>query len=171
MKNLSLSLILCLSLILGGCTTDQRLTTLEASIAASTVLFKTLQGSDPAHAAIYNDLVQATQNLPLAFEQTKEELATIDLDPIKYLKIAGYFSPTLTSISNLSPQAKVYADAVSQTILAFLAAINPPALGGNVSARRVGNEGVGVSYKLPAKVSKAIEKLSQLAPKPQGAPR
>lgn len=117
-------LIFCLAF--GGCTSNQVLVTLEASVAATEVLVASLAASgkiDPNTAA---QIENAIVGLPVAFQGTSTELATTDPPGVKYAKIALLYAPTLTALNALPPTARAYASAVVAAIQSFLHAIQPP---------------------------------------------
>lgn len=117
-------LVLCLAL--GGCSSNQILITLEASVAAAEVLVASLAASgkiDPNTAA---QIENAIVGLPVAFQGTSAELATTDAPGIKYAKIVALYLPTLNALDALPPTARAYASAVMAAIQSFLRAIQPP---------------------------------------------
>ena len=129
---LALSILLVLTLALGGCATKQPapptppapsdpLTALEASIAGveMTVALMTTGGVIPT--AIALGIENALAPMPQIYSQTMMELATADSTAVKALKIENLYQPVLVSLGALPPAAQVYVVAISAGIRAFLA--------------------------------------------------
>ncbi len=71
MKHRLISIILAIGLLAPmACTNNQKLATLEASLAATQVLLVTLEAQDPSHSELYGAISLAISGLPQAFQKT-----------------------------------------------------------------------------------------------------
>ena len=106
--------------MLAGCSQNQVLATLEASVAATEVVVEALavSGRIPPEAAAA--IEGAIAQLPDAYKQTTAELTSTDAAGVKAVKIAGYYAATLTALQGVPDSAKVYASAIADSISAFL---------------------------------------------------
>ncbi len=115
-------LVLCLAL--GGCSSNQILITLEASVAAAEVLVNTLPNIPPDVRA---NVSAAVAELPQAFQLTARELDSTDSAGVKAAKITAYYADTLVRLKALPPAAQIYAVPIVNAINAFLKALYPVA--------------------------------------------
>jgi hypothetical protein len=109
--------------LMAGCSENQVLVTLEASVAATEVLVGSLAiaGEIPPQTAV--EITGAIAQLPAAFRQTAAELASADADAVKAVTIAGYYAGTLAALQALPEDAKVYAAMIAGSIEAFLSTL------------------------------------------------
>lgn len=112
-------------LTLAGCTQDQVLASLEASVAATETLVATLQASGKISPTTASEIENAVAGLPAAFRETTAELASSDSTAAKSAKIAGYYASTIVALQTLPPDAQAYASAISASIQAFLTSLTP----------------------------------------------
>ena len=105
---------------LTGCTQNQILATLEASVAATETLVSALQAGGKIDPTVASAIEGAVAGLPAAFQETAAELASADVQALKAAKIAGYYASTEAALRALPPAAQVYASAISASIDAFL---------------------------------------------------
>jgi hypothetical protein len=127
MKLRLLALVVFAALV--GCTSNQVLVTLEASVAATETLVASLAANGEIPAETAYEISTAIAGLPTAFQQTKAELDTTDSAALKSTKIALLYIPTLQAIDSLPPGARAYAVAISAAIQSFLKAITPATTG------------------------------------------
>jgi hypothetical protein len=126
MKTLPLKLtaVALAALMLVGCTPNQILVTLEASVAAAEVLVATLPNIPPEVRA---QVTAALVELPDAFQETSSELATTDAAGVKFAKITVFYAGTLLKLKALPAAAQPYVSAIVNAINSFLRALAPPA--------------------------------------------
>jgi len=120
-----LKIVALAMVVLVGCTQDQVLASLEASVAATEALVATLQASGKISPAIASEIENAVAGLPSAFRETTAELASSDSTATKSAKIAGYYASTIAALQTLPPDAQAYASAISASIRAFLSGLMP----------------------------------------------
>ncbi len=106
-----------------GCTQNQILATLEASVAATETLVAALQVAGKIDPSIANEIENAIASLPAAFRETASELSSMDAEAAKAAKIASYYATTVAALQVLPPEAQTYASAISASIHAFLAGL------------------------------------------------
>ena len=132
--------------LLAGCTQEQVLTSLEASVAATETLVATLEAAGRISPTIADEIENAIADLPAAFRETAAELSSSDSAALRAAKIAGYYSATVVALKALPPEAQVYASAISASIQAFLSRLQPAqttralardAKSGSLDAKRV----------------------------------
>jgi hypothetical protein len=119
-KGLKLTAAALAMAFLMGCTQSQILATLEASVAATETLVAALQVSGNIDPTVANEIENAIAGLPAAYRETAAELASLDADGTKSIKIASYYASTVAALNVLPPEAQVYAAAISASIQAFL---------------------------------------------------
>ncbi len=127
MKTNSIKLIavaLAMALLV-GCTQNQILASLEASVAATEVLVATLQMMGKISPKTADQIELAIAGLPAAYRETAAELASSDDAAAKVAKVAGYYSATLAALQALPPDAQIYAVAISESIQALLSGLRP----------------------------------------------
>lgn len=109
--------------VLAGCSQNQVLATLEASVAATEVLVGALAvtGKIPPDVALA--IEGAIAQLPDAYKQTAAELGSADADAVKAVKIAGYYAETLAALQVVPEDARAYAAAIAGSIEAFLSTL------------------------------------------------
>ena len=109
--------------LMAGCSQNQILVTLEASVAATEVLVGALAvtGKIPPEIAVV--ITDAIAHLPGAYQQTTAELASTDVGAVKAAKIAGYYAETLAALQAVPDDAKVYAVMIGGSIEAFLSSL------------------------------------------------
>ncbi len=138
--------------LLSGCSQNQILATLEASVAATEVLVGALAvtGKIPPEIAVV--ITDAIAHLPAAYQRTTAELASADVGAVKAAKIAGYYAETLAALQATPADAKVYAVMIAGSIEAFLSALaQAPAQTANTTAK------AGTAAKLDANKLQAID--------------
>ena len=113
---------------LAGCSQNQVLASLEASVAATEALVVTLQATGKMSPATASEIESAIAGLPVAFRQTATELTSNDNTAEKALKISGYYASTIAALRMLPPDARVYATAITASIQAFLSGLRPAQL-------------------------------------------
>ena len=106
--------------VMAGCSQNQVLATLEASVAATETVVEALAVSGQIPPLAASAIEHAIAQLPAAYKQTTAELASTDSNALKAVKIAGYFAGTLTALQGVPAPAKVYATAIVKSIEAFL---------------------------------------------------
>ncbi len=111
--------------LLAGCTQNQILASLEASVAATEVLIGTLEVTGRISPTVADELQSAIFQLPAAYSQTAAELASNDSAATKAAKVTAYYADTLTWLNALPPSAQIYAEAISASIEAFLSSLHP----------------------------------------------
>jgi hypothetical protein len=109
--------------LMAGCSQNQVLTTLEASVAATEVLVGALSVTGQIPPGIAMVITNAIAQLPAAYQQTTAELASTDADVIKAAKIAGYYAESLAALQAVPDDAKVYAVMIAGSIEAFLSSL------------------------------------------------
>lgn len=120
-KGLKLTAAALAMALLMGCTQNQVLATLQASVAATETLVAALQVSGKIDAGVASEIENAIAALPQAYQETTAELASSDADALKSVKIAGYYATTIAALNALPPDAQAYTAAVAASIQAFLA--------------------------------------------------
>lgn len=108
---------------LAGCSQDQVLASLEASVAATEALVVTLQATGQMNPTTASEIESAIAGLPAAFRETATELSSNDNDAEKAVKISGYYDSTIAALQVLPPDARAYASAISASIQAFLSGL------------------------------------------------
>ena len=106
--------------VLAGCSQNQVLATLEASVAATETVVEALSVSGQIPPLAAAAITGAIAQLPAAYKQTTAELASADSNAVKAVKIAGYYAATLTALQGVPGPAKIYATAIVNSIEAFL---------------------------------------------------
>lgn len=126
MKNkvFKLTAVILAMAFLMGCSQNQILLTLEASVAATETLVATLQVAGKIDAATASAIENAIAGLPAAYQETAAELSSVDNQATKTVKIAGYFAETLVALKVLPPEAQVYAVAIQASIQVFLTSLS-----------------------------------------------
>ena len=121
MKRIAVLLVLA---ALAGCTQNETLATLEASVAATEALVASLQvaGKIPTNVAVA--IETAIAPLPNAYIETAAELSSSDDVATQAIKISSYYASTITALNLLPSDAQVYAAAIQASIQAFLATIS-----------------------------------------------
>jgi hypothetical protein len=135
--------------LLVGCTQEQVLTSLEASVAATETLVAALEVTGRISPGIADEIENSIADLPAAFRQTAAELSSSDSAALRAAKIAEYYTATVVALKALPPEAQIYASAISASIQAFLSRLQP------AQASRALAQGVE-SGKLDAKRVSAI---------------
>lgn len=120
-----LTVLVVAMVCLAGCSQEQVLASLEASVAATEVLVGTLQATGRINATTASKIEVAIAGLPTAYQQTAAELSSTDSSAIKATKISGYYASTIASLQALPADAQVYASAISASIQAFLSGLTP----------------------------------------------
>ena len=115
---------LALLLALAGCTSNQILITMEASVAAAELLVNTLPNVPPE---VRSGVSAAVAELPQAFQATATELASTDSAAVKAAKIGSYYATTLLKLKALPPAAQPYVTAIVAAINIFLDKLQPAA--------------------------------------------
>jgi hypothetical protein len=144
-----LTVLIVAMVCLAGCSQQQVLASLEASVAATEVLVGTLQATGRIDSTIASQIESAIAGLPTAYQETAAELSSADSSATKVAKISEYYASTIASLQALPPDAQVYASAISASIRAFLSGLTP------VEDARALERG-GESVRLDAKRLKAI---------------
>lgn len=111
--------------LLVGCTQNQILASLEATVAATEALVATLQVAGKISPTTADDIESAIAGLPAAYRETAAELASSDNAAVKVEKITEYYASTLAALRMLPPEARTYATAISVSIQAFLSGLRP----------------------------------------------
>jgi hypothetical protein len=111
--------------LLAGCTQEQVLASLEASVAATETLVASLEVAGKISPTIADEIENAIADLPAAFSETAAELSSRDNAAARAAKIAGYYSATVVALRALPPEAQVFASAISASIQAFLSGLQP----------------------------------------------
>ena len=106
-----------------GCTQNQILATLEASVAATETLVAALQVAGRIDPPVANEIENAIAGLPAAFRETASELSSVDSEAAKAAKIASYYASTVAALEVLPPEAQTYASAISASIRVFLSGL------------------------------------------------
>ncbi len=106
-----------------GCTQNQILATLEASVAATETLVAALQVAGKIDTSVASEIESAIAGLPAAFRETASELSSMDAEAAKAAKIASYYASTVAALEVLPPEAQAYASAISASIHAFLSGL------------------------------------------------
>lgn len=163
-----LTVLIVAMVCLAGCSQQQVLASLEASVAATEVLVGTLQATGRIDSTIASEIETAIAGLPTAYQETAAELSSADSSATKVAKISEYYASTIASLQALPPDAQVYASAISASIRAFLSGLTPTQ---DARALQRGGE----SVRLDAKRLKAIGNRAavlglQLAELNAGAP-
>jgi len=109
--------------LLAGCSQNQVLATLEASVGAAETVVQALTGTGKISPGAAQAIESAIANLPAAYEQTAAELSSNDPDAVKAVKIAGYYASTLAALQGVPDDARLYAQAIASSIQAFLATL------------------------------------------------
>jgi hypothetical protein len=153
-KNAKKLVIVALAMVLlVGCSQSQILASLESSVAATEVLVATLQAAGKISPTVAGEIENAIAGLPAAYRETAAELSSSDNAATMAAKITGYYSSTIVALRALSPEAQLYASAISASIQAFLSGL-PPAQATRSLARG------GVSVKFDTKRLGAIGRRS-----------
>jgi len=87
--------------LLVGCTQEQVLTSLEASVAATETLVAALEVTGRISPGIADEIENAIADLPAAFRETAAELSSSDSAAARAAKIAGYYSATVVALKAL----------------------------------------------------------------------
>jgi hypothetical protein len=111
--------------LLAGCTQNQVLVSLEASVAATETLVASLEVAGEISPAIAGEIENAIAGLPAAFQETAAELSSTDNAAAKATKIGAYYTATIVALQALPPEAQIYASAISASIQAFLSVLQP----------------------------------------------
>lgn len=163
LRLLKISSLVLVAAFLVGCTSDQILITLKASVAATEVLVASLEATGKIPPGTANMIITAIQGLPDAYQLTSAELASTDPAALKAAKIAGYFSTTLTALNALPPEAQLWARAVTDAINAFLGKLTPPP--GLQAARTSPAMATGALAPINDRVFSLTERISKLEQK------
>ena len=124
--NANMLTIVALAMVaLMGCTQNQILATLEASVAATESLVASLQIAGKLNPTVADAIENAIADLPAAYRETAAELASSDNAAVKAAKVTGYYSATIVALRMLPPEAQIYATAISTSIQAFLLGLQP----------------------------------------------
>ena len=122
--------------VMAGCSQNQVLAALEASVAATETVVEALSVSGQIPPLAASAIESAIGQLPEAYKQTTAELASTDSNAVKAVKIAGYFAGTLTALQGVPAPAKIYATAIVNSIEAFLTKLaGASGQGGHAEAR------------------------------------
>lgn len=108
---------------MAGCSQNQVLVTLEASVAATEALVGALAIAGEIAPGTAVEITGAIAQLPAAYQETTTELASADSDAVKAMTIAGYYANTLASLQAVPPDAQVYAAMIAGSIEAFLSTL------------------------------------------------
>jgi hypothetical protein len=120
-----LTIVALAMVALMGCTPNQILATLEASVAATESLVASLQIAGKLSPTAANAIENAIAGLPAAYRETAAELASSDNAAVKAAKVTGYYTSTMVALKMLPPEAQTYATAISASIQAFLSGLQP----------------------------------------------
>jgi hypothetical protein len=91
--------------LLAGCTQNQVLVSLEASVAATETLVASLEVAGEISPAIAGEIENAIAGLPAAFQETAAELSSTDNAAAKATKIGAYYTATIVALQALPPEA------------------------------------------------------------------
>ena len=107
-----------------GCTQNQPLAALEASVAATDALIASLQAAGKITPAIAAQIEASIAWLPDSYALTTAEMASGDDAATQAVKIASYYASTIAALNLLPPEAQIWTAAISASIKAFLASIS-----------------------------------------------
>lgn len=158
-----LTIVALAMVMLVGCTQNQILALLEASVTATEVVVAMLEATGKISPTIAGDIENAIDGLPAAYQQTAAELASSDDAATKVAKVTAYYTATLASLNGLPPQAQIYAEAISASIQAFLSGLHPASAPTTLSVARDGVEVNLDSKRLEAIGLRAVELKAKLA--------
>jgi len=120
-----LKIVALATLVLAGCSQQQVLASLEASVAATEALVATLQANGQMSPITAGEIESAIVDLPAAFRETAAELSSSDTAAAMAAKITGYYASTIVALKALPPEAQIYASAIAASIQAFLSGLPP----------------------------------------------
>ena len=162
MKKAIVAALAAMVMMLQGCSSNQVLAALQASVAAAEVLVAALESAGRIPAPMATQIEAAIADLPAAYQRTTEELGSEDDPAVKTVKIADYYAESLASLKALPPQAQTYTVAVTASVEAFLKAMQPGAKDLRIAAARAVTRGPDTLGELQGRAAVLAQRIGQL---------
>ena len=137
MRQLYMKVILVLAVVaclgLAGCTTDQRVLTFNAAIAATEVAVTALGQAGELPQATVILIVNAIAPAPAVASAVIQEIDSTDSDVVKAQKITADAAPLLANLKSLPPEAAAISQMVLDAWTAFINSVQPTAMAKGVA--------------------------------------